>query len=793
MKHLITKMLILIATLSASLSASGYDFEVDGFYYNITDQAANEVAVTYKTTPFNSYTGVVNIPSTVSYNGTTYTVTSIGSSAFEECGDLISVTIPNSVKNIGYRAFYECKNLNSITIGSGVTTIGDYAFSYEYDTERFRGIYRIPKVIWLGNTPPTGVNNISANMNYVSNNQFKLSNQTVYPFLSSRFEVDGVIYVPISPSERTCDVIDCNYDPTNTEITISNYVVNKNVELKVLNVNNYAFYCKSKITKLEISNDGYIGEYAFYNCDALTSVVASNNGYIGESAFYNCEALTSVVARNNGYIGYRAFYGCDNLKTLEAFNKGYIENEAFRNCYSLETANIDIIGSIGEYGFYDCKNLKFVNLGSNITDIKDYAFSGNTSLETMVIPNNISSLGTYAFSGCSSLQDVSIGRGITKLPNSIFYNCGALHSIVIPNTINLIGDNTFNGCSNLSNVTFEEDNTPTYAQDWTSSNHAHSSSSSRIYNISVMTGDVLSFEIWSDREATNDKLTVYLNNTSIAKISGLNQTQSITESFSSPQTVTLTVTYSKDGSESSGTDRAGIRNIKLNGKPAIVSNTIVLGSNGSSPLFGSCKLDEVFIGRKLSYKTSEEYGYSPFYRNSSLRKVTITDSETQIYDNEFYGCSNLQEFSCGDGVTTIGNWAFSGCSSLKSFVSGTKVESIGQEAFSDCTAMTSFTSNANVPPTCGTQALDDINKWECTLFVPQESVDDYQGAPQWKEFFFIEESGVEDVLIDNDDTTSYPIGIYNLHGIKIGNSTENLAPSLYIKRQGKKTEKIIIK
>lgn len=107
MKHLITKMLILIATLSASLSASGYDFEVDGFYYNITDQAANEVAVTYKTTPFNSYTGVVNIPSTVSYNGTTYTVTSIGSSAFEECGDLISVTIPNSVKNIGYRAFYE--------------------------------------------------------------------------------------------------------------------------------------------------------------------------------------------------------------------------------------------------------------------------------------------------------------------------------------------------------------------------------------------------------------------------------------------------------------------------------------------------------------------------------------------------------------------------------------------------------------------------------------------------------------------------------------------------------------
>lgn len=697
MKHLITKMLILIATLSASLSASGYDFEVDGFYYNITDQAANEVAVTYKTTPFNSYTGVVNIPSTVSYNGTTYTVTSIGSSAFEECGHLISVTIPNSVTSIGKRAFWYCRDLYSITISSGVTTIESGAFFGAY----------ITKAIWLGNTPPSGASEIDATRNYVSNDQFELSNQTVYPFLSSRFEVDGVIYVPISPSERTCDVIDCNYDPTNTEITINSYVVNKNVKLKVLNVNNYAFYRNSKITKLEISNDGYIG--------------AS--------------------------------------------------------------------------GFQYCRNLKHVSLGTNITRIEDNAFSGNTSLETIVIPDNIKSLGTSAFSYCSSLQDVSIGRGITKLPNSLFYNCGALHSIMIPNTIDIIGDNTFNGCSNLSNVTFEEDDTPdtpTYAQDWTSSNLAHGWSSSYAYIIDVVPGDVLSFEIWSDSNKY-DKLTVYLNNTSIATISGLNQTQSITETFSSTQTVTLKVTYSKDGSGSSGKDEAGIRNIKLNGKPAIVSNIIILGSNGSSPLFGSCKLDEVFIGRKLYYNTSEEYGYSPFYRNSSLRKVTITDSETQIYDNEFYGCSNLQEFSCGDGVTTIGNWAFSGCSSLKSFVSGTKVESIGQEAFSDCTAMTSFTSNANVPPTCGTQALDDINKWECTLFVPQESVDDYQGAPQWKEFFFIEESGVEDVLIDNDDTASYPIEIYNLHGIKIGNSTENLAPGLYIKRQGKKTEKIIIK
>ena len=53
--------------------------------------------------------------------------------------------------------------------------------------------------------------------------------------------------------------------------------------------------------------------------------------------------------------------------------------------------------------------------------------------------------------------------------------------------------------------------------------------------------------------------------------------------------------------------------------------------------------------------------------------------------------------------------------------------------------MTKLISRAVVPPTCGSQALDDINKWNCTLQVPQGSLAAYQAAEQWKEFFFMEE------------------------------------------------------
>ena len=59
-------------------------------------------------------------------------------------------------------------------------------------------------------------------------------------------------------------------------------------------------------------------------------------------------------------------------------------------------------------------------------------------------------------------------------------------------------------------------------------------------------------------------------------------------------------------------------------------------------------------------------------------------------------------------------------------------------------------SQAVAPPTCGTQALDDINKWNCTLYVPSESMMDYQTANQWKDFFFINEipTGIDDVHAD---------------------------------------------
>ena len=100
-----------------SLSATAYDFEVDGIYYNIN---GSEATVTYKGYSYsqysNDYTGYVNIPATVTYAGTTYSVTTIGDCAFYECSGLTNITIPYSVTTIGKSSFYKCSGLTDITI-----------------------------------------------------------------------------------------------------------------------------------------------------------------------------------------------------------------------------------------------------------------------------------------------------------------------------------------------------------------------------------------------------------------------------------------------------------------------------------------------------------------------------------------------------------------------------------------------------------------------------------------------------------------------------------------------------
>ena len=110
--------------LLTNLMASAYDCNVDGIYYNL--YTSGKTAQVTRLSTDNNYRGSVDIPSSVTYNGIKYKVTSIGQYAFNNCSRLTSVTIPNSVTSIGEEAFYDCRRLKAVTIGNSVTSIGEY-------------------------------------------------------------------------------------------------------------------------------------------------------------------------------------------------------------------------------------------------------------------------------------------------------------------------------------------------------------------------------------------------------------------------------------------------------------------------------------------------------------------------------------------------------------------------------------------------------------------------------------------------------------------------------------------
>jgi len=890
----------------------------DNAFYGCTGLTSITIPNSVTSIGNSSFYGCTGLSSVIIPNS----VTSIGNSSFYGCTGLSSVIIPNSVTSIGNSSFESCANLKSMTIGSGLLSIGNSAVKNA----------KPKKMIWLTNTPPSGYENAMGEINYVANDSYtKLNNTTVYPFISSLFEVDGVKYVPVSPSDRTCDAIDCAYNNTAERIHIGEKVSYKGVEMTVKEVKPYTCYANEYIKNVELGLSGAIGEYAFKDCnpEQTSIVIPSSITSIGKDAFAGWKNLESVSIYCPVVGSW--FKGFTSIKEVTLGEEvSVIEDNAFEGCSGLTSLNIpQSVTRIGNSAFQGCSGLTDVVMnnkdekeltydGYDVTnDIETYTKRTNTwvwdnSDEKWYVLNNLNEYEPYGvytdnmntwYEGklafvdrheweytngewndlglffkanstgenyiernSGNIGEIDLGVPVTSetrvqikhyptkadgggilwtsgIDWRIFFAGSYLHfdfkgtrksiekSIntlyeweignyyikdIDSSTNNIISGTPFGSFSNTgNNIIFG----PSGAEDFC-----------RLYYIKIFEGENLVKDLVPYFDGNNYGLWDKINNIAHMPTHGTvtgNVSENIYPKYYStrnnasvieypignnafsgcsnlqgieiPNDVTSIGNYAFHNCSAMSTVKIGnsVNNIgssAFSGCSAIHEllipksvktindnvfkgctslNTVImedkeseltLGSNGSSPLFADCPLDSVYIGRNITYPITNEKGYSPFYRNTSLRSVMITDKETEISENEFYGCSNLKNVSIGDGVTTIGNWAFSGCSSLDYFAFGTNMKTIGKEAFSDCTAMTNLYSRAKIPPVCDLQALDDINKWNCKLHIPNGTISAYQQADQWKDFFFIYDdvSGIRTTVTD----TSESIIVYDLNGHK---------------------------
>lgn len=122
-----------------------FAFEVDDISYSIKSSTEKTVCVCGK-----QYEGVLVIPSSITYEGSEYSVTEIDGHAFNNCTNLISVTIPGSVNYIGTNAFKGCSNLRELILEDGEGTLG-ISYQLVYGTGLKDSFYGVPvQKLYLG-------------------------------------------------------------------------------------------------------------------------------------------------------------------------------------------------------------------------------------------------------------------------------------------------------------------------------------------------------------------------------------------------------------------------------------------------------------------------------------------------------------------------------------------------------------------------------------------------------------------------------------------------------------------
>ena len=423
---------------------------------------------------------------------------------------------------------------------------------------------------------------------------FALSAENVN--LTAKYDVNDEMSVFIFSSTSTACTITGIQDKSVTELIVPDYV-----------------------TEIE--------EGAFSGCSFLISITLP---FVGKDA----SATTASDSTLFGYI-----FGANTFNGSIAIRQYYTQTLYATYCIPSSLKSVTITGGTILYGaFYNCSGLTCIEIGQNVTNIGNVAFSGCTEITNLKVAegnavycskNNclIEIANKTLIFGCSN-STIPADGSVTSIGDSAFGSATLTGSLIIPDGIINIGKTAF-PCSKLTSITI-----PASVKTIGISAFANSSGLETVF-YNAVNARVFSNTTFSTGAAP----TIIIGNSVIA--------------------IPDTLFYS------------------LNIKNITFGNNV---TNIGAQAFSNCKeLTEIVIPNCVTSIGNEAFGNC-----TKLTQITIGNGVTNIGKRAFQNCTSLTSITIPDSVTTIGAFAFSSCTNLSDILIPDNVKSIGDGAFDGC-------------------------------------------------------------------------------------------------------------
>ena len=407
-----------------------------------------------------------------------------------------------------------------------------------------------------------------------------------------------------------------------------------------------------------------------------------------------CTTVSSAQNFEINGIRYIVTDAINNLVDVSSRSETYTGCIVIPETVTYEGKTYSVTG-IGWGAFSGCNELKSVVIPNSVTVIGMFAFHRSNNLESVIIGNGVTTIKGDAFRECYALTSIEIPSSVITIEGNAFLTCRGLKNVIIPNSVTTIGGSAFAGCENLNNVIIP----------------------SSVTNI-------------GDR--------AFFGCSNLTKIEIPGSVESIEGQMFQECRKLKSVTI-KDGVTNIGYSVfAYCDSLKTIEIPNSVTNI------GNTAFDFCSSLESVTIG-----EGTEIIGDFAFRKCISLTNLIIGNNVKTIGNSAFAGCTGLKSIEFPLSVTNIKESALNGCSSLKSITIPNNVVSIGEHTFAGCSGVTSITSLISKEDlfAINSNAIINIDKNNCILYVPYGAKETYATTEGWNEFTNIVELATSEVTV----------------------------------------------